>query len=149
MTFHARVFSLAVVAAALLLVGCGSDDSGTTNGSTDSLETGGETTQAQESGAAGGGEGATNQAPVGASTNPCPGNGETVKLMRVTGVGCGQGEALAEEWAGEDACKPSDGDLRGACTVGRFRCFSTVFGKGLAVSCARPEQAVNFVSRPG
>src|SRR5215510_2918039 len=116
---------------AVLVAGCGSDDSGETTG-------GAETTQAQESGAA----------PVGASTKPCLANdGATAKILRVTGVGCGRGEAVADEWAAEDSCRPSGDDTRGACSVGRFRCFSTVFGKGLAVSCARPGQAVNFVSR--
>lgn len=137
MSLLARILPLALVAGALI-GGCGSDDSSET---TAPAQSGGETTQAQESTQPSG-------APAGATARVCSGGGETVRQLRVTGMDCGRGVAITRGWAAGPACRPSGEQSRSACTVGKFRCFATVVGEGLAVSCGRPEQALAFIAKP-
>ncbi len=137
MSLVARILPLALLAAALL-AGCGSDDSSET---TAPAQSGGETTQAQESTQPSG-------APAGATARVCSGGGDSVRQLHVTGMDCGRGVAVARGWAAGSGCRPSGEQSRSACTVGKFRCFATVVGEGLAVSCGRPEQALGFIAKP-
>jgi hypothetical protein len=130
-------FLPAALVAALLVAGCGSGES------TESTTPGGggaETTQAHQSGAEG---------PYGITARPCRHIGETAAALRVTGVSCSKGVAIAEGWASRSGCAPAAGDSRSACTVAGFRCLTAVAGQGLAVTCARPERSVAFLVERG
>ena len=120
------------LALALLVAGCGSGDS------TETAQPGGaETTQAQQSGAEG---------PSGVTARPCLSPGKPAVLMRVTGVSCSKGRDIVAGWASRSGCAPAAGDSRSACTVDGFRCLTTVAGRGLAVTCARPARSVAFLA---
>jgi hypothetical protein len=121
------------VAAALLVAGCGSGES------TETTAGGVETSEAHQSGAEG---------PSGIRARPCLSPGKPAVLMRVTGVSCSKGKSVAAGWASRSGCAPAAGDSRSACTVDGFRCLTTVAGRGLAVTCARPERSVAFLAVP-
>ncbi|HEY1355748.1 MAG TPA: hypothetical protein VGF09_05475 [Solirubrobacterales bacterium] len=129
-----RFLPLALVAA-LLAAGCGSGGSTESTGSE-----GAETTQAHQSGAG---------APIGVMARPCHNTGKKALLMRVTGVSCAKGTSIATVWRSHPECPPAGGESRSACTVGGFRCFATVAGRGLAVTCARPERSISFIAPRG
>jgi hypothetical protein len=137
MSFLTRILPLVLVTG-VLIAGCGSDGSSET---TAPAQSGGETTPAQESTQPSG-------APAGATARVCPGGGDNVRQLHVTGMDCGRGATVARGWAAGSGCKPSGEQSRSACTVGRFRCFATVVDEGLAVSCGRPEQALGFIAKP-
>jgi hypothetical protein len=131
-------FLLPALAAALLAAGCGSGDS---TQMTAPEESGAETTQAEQSEAEG---------PAGATARLCRSAGEDFQLLRVTGVSCSKGEGIASLWRASPDCAPTAGESRSACTVGGFRCLTTVVDRGLAATCARPERSIAFITkRPG
>ena len=127
----ARILPLALLIAALI-GGCGSDES--------SHSTAPE--QAQESGSE------APAAPVGVRVRVCKVGGEFA-LMRVTNVACGAGAKVASGWSGGSNCRPQPGQLRSACTVGKYRCLATTTGQGISVTCARRGRSIAFFARPG
>ena len=128
---------LAALLAAVLAAGCGS------GGSSETTAPGGpgtETTQAHQSAAEG---------PTGVRSRACPHAGEETLLLRVTGVACAKGESVAAQWRSRSGCRPAAGESRSACSVAGFRCLTATAGRGLAVTCARPERSIAFIVRDG
>ena len=124
------------LAAALLAAGCGSDQSSET---TTPAGSGAETNRAKQSGA---------EAPTGVRARACRNTGESL-LLRVTGVACAKGESVAARWRSNSGCRPAAGESRSACSVGGFRCLTSSAGRGLAVTCARPERSIAFIVKRG
>jgi hypothetical protein len=120
--------------AALLVAGCGSGgSSGTTSGT--------ETSPAGTSTAP--------ETPTGVRSRACRTGGEETLLLRVTNVGCAQGASVAARWRSSPDCSPAAGQSRSACSIGGFRCLTSVAGRGLAVTCARPEHSIAFIVERG
>lgn len=138
MRFLTRALLLALIAAALA-VGCGSDESSETT----SGRSGTETTQAHESGAGGA------KSPVGVRARSCTVTASDYEMLRVTGVDCRAGAKVAAGWTEGPGCRPAPGESRAACSVGEFRCLTAAVGRGLAVTCARPERSVAFIAKRG
>lgn len=128
----ARLFPLTLLAA-LLIAGCGGGSSGTTSGA--------ETTPAGTSTAP--------EAPTGIRSRACKTGGEETLLLRVTNVGCARGASVAALWRSNPGCSPAPGQSRSACTVDGFRCLTSIAGRGLAVTCARPERSIAFIVERG
>jgi hypothetical protein len=123
--------------AALLAAGCGSDGEGSGYGSRDSTQ------QAPTATAT------TPPAPPGASARSCGSTTVTgTEGLRVTGVGCDVGGAVATGWANKPSCLPGNEASRVSCTVhGDYRCLGATTDRGIAVSCARPGSSIAFVAR--
>jgi hypothetical protein len=120
----APLATVALLAAALVLAGCGSS---------------GETTQR-----------ATRQAPVGSSVTSCH-DDLLSEPARAAGASCGEARSVATRWVHSRSCMSSSGESRGSCTLGGFGCLSARTGRGFAVSCARPGRTISFevpVTRP-
>jgi hypothetical protein len=116
---------LAVALVAVLASGCGS--SGPKNSS---------------------GEGSTKTAaPPGAAVLACAGAPVGVGALRASGVGCATARRVAAGWTARDTCGANAGTSRTSCTVGGYRCLTTVTERGLAISCARPGRSISFVAR--
>jgi len=123
-----------VVLAALLAAGCGSDSS---KGS-------GSTTQAQTVD-----EAPVAPSPAGASARDCADREDSVEALRVTGVDCDTGQAVAAEWSGKAGCASPAGSSRFACSVRGYRCLGAAAERGIAVSCAQRGRSIAFVARRG
>jgi hypothetical protein len=120
---------LAVLAAALLVVGCG----------------GGSRSSGSSTGA--GKKATAPNAPTGSKVVACAARaGETVEL-RATDVDCGAAERTVTRWGQARGCALAEGASRGSCSLGAFRCQAVRAGRGVAVSCARPGAAVDFVAK--
>ena len=121
---------IALLAAALLIVGCGSDESTTTPA---------ETGPATETGPTAG----ASSAPAGVAAHQCR---EVVGLtnVRAVGVGCDEARLVAAAW-NEPRCRPQSGGSRSACTVRHYRCQGVVTDRGISVSCSRPGQSISFL----
>jgi hypothetical protein len=134
MRLATRFLPLALIAG-LLAAGCGSGESTqtTTSGGT-------ETTEAHQSGAEG---------PTGITARACRHTSKESPLLRVTGVSCAKGESVAATWSSMASCAPASGESRSACTISGFRCLTAVAGRGLAVTCARPERSIAFIVERG
>ncbi len=130
---------LVVVLAVLLLAGCGSD------GSNDSAATtqGQPTTQAQAD------EEPATPSPAGASARSCTGGEAGIEGLRVTGIDCGDGQAVAAAWSSQGGCASPADSSRFSCSVRGYRCLGTVAEHGIAVSCARPGRSIAFLARRG
>jgi hypothetical protein len=119
---------LAVLAAALLVVGCGG--SGSSGPST------------------GGGKKATApNAPAGSKVVACGEGAEEAVQLRATAVDCGTARATMRRWARSHACTLGKGGSRSSCSLGGFRCQAVKVDRGAAVSCARPGGDVSFVAK--
>jgi hypothetical protein len=114
---------------ALLLAGCGSDESTTTPAETAPAET------APVAGAS--------SAPAGVATHEC---GQVVGLtkVRAIGVACKEARAVAVAW-NAPRCRPSAGESRSACTVRQYRCQGVVTDRGVSVSCSQPGRSISFL----
>lgn len=110
---------------ALLAAGCGSSDSPESTGAKPS------------------------RAPAGASAQSCPLAIAGIDGLRVTGVGCGTGQKIANEWNRDAGCSSPPGASRFGCTVRGYRCLGTASGRGVAVSCARPQRSIAFIAKRG
>jgi hypothetical protein len=122
--------SIPVVALATVLVaGCGSGGS-----------EGSEATTREQ---------ATTAAPAGASARSCTGVQAGIEGLRVTGVDCGAGRAIAAAWSGDATCASPASRSRFACSVRGYRCLGANGERGIAVSCARPGRSVAFVAKRG
>lgn len=116
---------LPTLAAALLIVGCGSAD--------EQAPTATATAPA---------------APPGASARTCTGTIPAAEGLHVTGVGCDIGRGVAAVWANEPSCAPVAGGSRSACAIGDgYRCLGAATNRGIAVSCARSGSSIAFIAR--
>jgi hypothetical protein len=122
--------AIVLFAAALLLAGCGSDESTTTPA---------ETAPSTETGPTAG----ASSAPVGAAAHECGSVGGLTKV-RAVGVACDEARQIAAAWD-VPRCRPAAGGSRSACTVRRYRCQGVVTDRGLSVSCSRPGQSISFL----
>jgi hypothetical protein len=134
MRFITRFLPLALLAA-LLAAGCGSGSSTVTTTHEPS-----ETERARQSGAEG---------PSGVTALVCRHPGEDAVLLRVIGVSCAKGKSVAAGWHSNSKCAPAAGQSRSACTVEGYRCLTAVAGRGLAVTCARPQRSIAFLAERG
>ena len=48
-------------------------------------------------------------------------------------------------WERNPNCKPPQGASRWGCSVGRYRCQGVVVGRGLSISCSRPDKSIAFL----
>jgi predicted small secreted protein len=120
---------LAVLAVALLVVGCGGG-----SGASSSTPGGGKKATAPN-------------APAGSKVVACAADtGETIEL-RATAVDCGTAERTMTRWGQARGCVLPAGASRSSCSLGAFRCQAVRAGRGVAVSCARPGAAVDFVAK--
>lgn len=121
----AAMTTVALLAAALALAGCGSSgDTTTTSGG-------------------GGGGASTSNAPIGASVKSCP-NNISPEPARAAGASCAEARSTVTTWVRTRSCMATVGASRSSCSVGRFHCLSTTTGKGVAVSCAEPGRSISF-----
>jgi hypothetical protein len=115
---------LTVTLVAILASGCGS--SGTESSSEGSTKT---------------------AAPQGAATPACTAAPAGVGALRVSGVDCTTGREIVVAWTKKHACATPASASRTSCTVGAYRCLAATVQHGLAVSCARPDRSISFVSK--
>lgn len=121
---------IAIIALAVaLLSGCGGSGEDSGSGSTDTAEVSG-----------------SSGAPAGAAAHACALDAAGTSALRATAVSCGDAQRLALAWHRNGACAPPAGASRAACTVRSYRCLATVTGRGLSVSCARPNRSVAFLA---
>jgi hypothetical protein len=114
----AAMATVALLAAALALAGCGSS---------------GETTQGA----------AAPKPPVGSSVTSC--HDELLSgPARAAGASCAEARSIVTRWVHAPSCMSSSGQSRGSCTVGGYGCLSTRTDRGIAVSCAHPGRAISF-----
>jgi hypothetical protein len=125
---------VAIALAALVLAGCGSSSDETTAGK--ATET---TSPAAPK--------ANSSGLHGAFAKSCGAAAGGVAKIRATGISCAKGKKLATEWSAAENCTIPQGASRGSCRVGPTICLSTVSDRGVAVSCARPNQSVAFIAR--
>jgi hypothetical protein len=114
----AALATVALLAAALALAGCGSSA---------------ETTQ----------RAATPKAPLGSSVTSCH-EDLLSGPARAVGASCAEARSVVTRWVHAPSCMSSAGESRGSCTVGGYGCLSTRTDRGVAVSCTRPGRAVSF-----
>jgi hypothetical protein len=120
------VLSLALLIV-ILLAGCGSNgDSSNTTAPEATTSSG------------------TPTAPAGAAAQSCKSKSDGLEDLRVTGVDCEAGRAVAAAWTRNASCTP-DGESRYACTIRGYRCLGISTERGFALSCARPGRSVSFV----
>jgi hypothetical protein len=118
---------LLILAAVLLIAGCGSSE--------ESEPTATATAPA---------------APPGASARSCEDAVTGTSELRVTGVGCAVGHAVAAAWADEPACTPTGGASRSSCSIyNGYRCLAAATDRGVAASCARTGSSVSFIAERG
>jgi len=82
--------------------------------------------------------------PAGSKVVACRGDGAAHGL-RATAVDCASARKVMSGWGHARTCSLAKGESRGACSVAGFRCQSVRTEEGVAVSCARPGEAVAFV----
>jgi len=85
-------------------------------------------------------------APAGAAARSCGSAEAGVRDLRVTGVECDTGRAVAVVWSGNAGCESPAGASRFACSVRGYRCLGAATERGVAVSCARPGRSIAFVA---
>ena len=123
---------LAVLAAALLVAGCGGGSSSTTP--------------------AGGAEGTAPKkatapnAPAGSKVVACPEGRTETEQLRATEVGCGTARAVMREWESSRECTLGDSS-RSACLLKPFGCQAVRAGSNASVSCAGPSGDVSFIAK--
>jgi hypothetical protein len=128
--------SIAVLATVAAL-GCGSGDSGPAQTNARSQGSTGQQTAAEEPGGG----------PAGAAAHSCTSGAAYVGGLRVTGVDCGAGQAVAAAWSGNASCASPAGSSRFACSVRGYRCLGAATERGVAVSCARRGRSIAFVAK--
>ncbi len=136
---------LAVLAAALLVAGCGSGGSGggSTMGATGMHDEGTRPAPAEP----GAGKKATApNAPAGSKVVACAEGRMEMVQLRATAVDCGTARTMMRQWASSHACTLGGGS-RSSCSLGRFRCQAVKVDRGAAVSCARPGGDVSFIAK--
>jgi hypothetical protein len=143
------------VTAALLAMGCGSDDDGGSGYGRESGDVSGPSQATTTTTGAGadattttGGGNATTTGPSGIRARSCPPEGE-IAALRTVGEDCRTARAVAADWSRRSDCSEPEGASRYACSVSGYRCLGTTAGRGISVSCARPGRSVSFLAEPG
>jgi hypothetical protein len=117
---------LTVIAlAAVLAVGCGSSDEGTT-------------APPKPEGA---------NVPASGKKTGCVLNIGGTSGLYTIGVSCGKAQKLALAWRKSAECAVPDGASRAACSVSGYRCLTARTGRGFSVACARPGRSIAFTAR--
>lgn len=126
-----RLAAIAALAAAAILVGCGSsaDESSTDRATTPPAPHAG--------------------APVGAAARSCETLAADAEALRATGIACDQAQQVMYAWQREPACALPTSSSRGGCLAGSYRCQAARTDRGVAVSCARAGESVAFIARRG
>ena len=126
-----RVAPILILAAAVLLAGCGSSEEDATESTQQGPEARGIPGVSPENLSPG----------VEGCRSEIPSNGRLI----ATGVRCAVARAVASGWNEDPSCAPPGRRSRSACTVEGFRCLSISADRGIAVSCSRPERSVAFI----
>lgn len=126
---------LAVALLAILVAGCGSSDTGSSDKGSNTGSSDKGSTKTTE--------------PQGAAARACAGTPASVGALRVSGVACATGRDIVAGWTAKGACAAAADSSRTSCTVGAYRCLGTATDRGLAVSCARPGRSISFVVKRG
>jgi hypothetical protein len=121
-----------LVAAALLVTGCGGSGS---EGSNSTAPPG----TAKKATAP--------NAPAGSKVVVCEAGGAGTAQLRATAIDCDTARMTMQQWEGTEACSLGDDDSRGSCSVGAFRCQAVKVDRGLSVSCAKPGGDVAFIAK--
>lgn len=127
-----------LVAAALLVAGCGGSGS---EGSSSTAPSG----TAKNEGAPK--KATAPNAPAGSKVVVCSGGGEESAQLRATAIDCDTARTTMRHWEGTEACGLGEGDSRGSCSVGAFRCQAVKVDRGLAVSCAKEDADIAFIAK--
>jgi hypothetical protein len=125
--------TLAVIAIALVVAGCGSSSDNTTDSNPPASSS---TAPAGE------------EAPAGARANVCRSSAASGGELRVTGVSCEMARPIAAGWFKDSACAGSPGASRTSCRLGAFTCLGAATDRGIAVTCAAPGRSIAFVAKP-
>jgi hypothetical protein len=122
---RSAVATLALLAVALLVGGCGGGSSSSSHAETQKKAT-------------------APSAPAGSKVASCGGGAQ----LRATEVDCATARTTMESWENSDACALGTGS-RSSCSLGAFRCQAVKVGQGTSVSCADPEGDVAFIVKSG
>ena len=122
---RSAVAALTVLAAALLVAGCGGGSNGGSNSTAPKKAT-------------------APNAPAGSKVASCGRDSE----LRATEVGCDTARATMEHWERSQGCMLDEGGSRSSCSLGSFRCQAVEVDPGTSVSCAGPEGDVSFIVKP-
>jgi hypothetical protein len=120
---RSAVAALAVLAAALLVAGCG----------------GGSTSTAPA-------KATSPNAPAGSKVASCGEDGIETRQLRATGVDCDTARITMRHWESSHVCTLGNGS-RSSCSLGGFRCQAVKVDKGAAVSCAGPEGDISWIAK--
>jgi hypothetical protein len=134
---NTAVLAIAVVVAAMAVSACGSSSEETTGGGDSAPTAPANPSQPPAS---------SSSAPGGVEATACGSVGSATRV-RATGVACARARKLASAWSAAENCTIPKGASRGSCRVSGTVCLSTVSGRGIAVSCAKPDQSVAFIAR--
>lgn len=128
--------ALGIVAAALLMAGCGGGSS--SSATVKVVKVGGPSPS-------GGRKATAPNAPAGSKVVACKERrGETVQL-RAAGVGCGAADRTMRHWTSNHACTLGQGESRNSCSVDGFRCQAVRVDAGASVSCAQRGEDIAFI----
>jgi hypothetical protein len=127
---RAALAALAVLAAALLVVGCGGG-SGSNSSST-----------APESGSK---QATAPNAPAGSKVVSCGGSAQ----LRASVVDCDTAGTTMERWESTGSCALQKDISRNSCVVGGFRCQAANVDAGVSISCVGPAGDVAFIKPAG
>jgi hypothetical protein len=119
--------------AAVLIAGCGSDDGHEASSTADAPSKATTSTTPPT-------------APPGAAVDTCASKTTDLERLRVAGIACEAGQAVAAAWVRSASCASAEDDSRSACTVRGYRCLGTNAGRGLTISCARPGRSISFIA---
>jgi hypothetical protein len=129
--------AIVLLAAALLVAGCGGDKS-------ESVEQ--NALPPHNQGFEDGGSKATApNAPAGSKVIACDEGRLETRELRATQVDCFRARKTMRRWESSHACTLGDGS-RSSCSVDSFRCQAVKVGKGASVSCAGPHGDVSWIS---
>lgn len=126
------VVALAVLAAALLVAGCG-------GGSSSTAPSGGTTEGAPKPATA-------PNAPAGSKVVSCSEGRIETEQLRATAVDCDTARTTMRHWDSSHECTLGDSS-RGSCSLDGFRCQAVKVDKGAAVSCASPNGDVSWIAK--
>ena len=128
---------LAVLAAVLLVAGCGGGSSSTAPAG--GASTGGAPARGPPK------QATAPDAPAGAKVVSC----DASIHLRAAAVDCATARATMAKWESSDSCALHKDISRNSCEVGGFRCQAVNVDAGISVSCVGPEGDVAFIKPAG
>jgi hypothetical protein len=136
---RSAVVALAVLAAALLVAGCG--ESSSENAERNALPPHNQGFEGD-----GGSKATAPDAPAGSEVVPCSEGRIETRQLRATEVDCDRARKTMRRWQSSHACTLGNGS-RSSCSVDSFRCQAVRAGSNASVSCAGPQGDVSFIAK--